>query len=94
MEEVLNNLIKETLTLKISNFKDGSVDDLIKLWSKFCIYYGVMKLEEYKYPNPPHKLIILDNLLKEFDKIRDAFNNKQSIFINFGLIYNQILQLR
>ena len=94
MEEILNNLIKETLTLKISNFKDGSVDDLTKLWSKFGICYGVMKLEEYKYPNPPHKLVILDNLLKEFDKIRDAFNNKQSIFINFGLIYNQILQLR
>lgn len=94
MEEVLNHIIRETKLLKDSNLKLGSVDDLTKLWSKFCMGYGIMKLETYKYPNPPHKLVILDNLLKEFEKIKEAFSNNQSIFINFGLIYNHILQLK
>ena len=51
MEEVLNHIIRETKLLKDSNLKLGSVDDLTKLWSKFCMGYGIMKLETYKYPN-------------------------------------------
>ena len=49
MEEVLNHIIRETKLLKDSNLKLGSVEDLIKLWSKFCMGYGIMKLETYKY---------------------------------------------
>lgn len=94
MEEVLNHIIRETKLLKDSNLKLGSVEDLIKLWAQFCRCYGIFKLSEYKFNNPPHKLVILDGLLKEFEKIKTDFQNNQPSFINFGLIYNHLLQLK
>lgn len=94
MEEIINNLIIETYTLKKSNFKEGSVDTLIKLWCQFSRCYGIFKLEEYKFNNPPEKSIILNGLLKDFETIKDKFNNNQHAYINFGLIYNHLLQLK
>lgn len=93
MEEIINNLINEANTLKKSNLKQGSVDKLLDLWKQFSSIYGILELKEYKY-NTPIKSVILDGLIRDFDEIKTRFHNQQSMFINFGLIYNHILQLK
>ena len=77
MEEVLNHIIRETKLLKDSNLKLGSVEDLIKLWAQFCRCYGIFKLEEYKFNNPPHKLVskIINPLLSILDLFITTYYN-------------------